>query len=97
MRPSSCRVTPFNTFSGTAVPKEFRSSEFSVFVAPRTVRLVTVIESGKLLGVEALMATAFQPELVIITDCELPGKAPSDQFDAWSQLPLAGFVQLLTT
>jgi hypothetical protein len=54
------------------------------------------MESGKLIGVDGLMATAFQPELVIITDCELPGKTPSDHDDASSQLPLAGFIQEFT-
>jgi hypothetical protein len=39
------------------------------------------------------MATAFQLEFVIITDCELPGKTPSDHDDVLSQLPLAGFIQ----
>ena len=48
------------------------------------------------MGVDGLMATAFHPEFVIITDWELPGKAPSDQFDAWSQLPLDGFIQEFT-
>jgi hypothetical protein len=42
------------------------------------------------------MATAFQPVFVIITDCELPGGTPNDQFDACSQLPLAGFIQEFT-
>ena len=42
------------------------------------------------------MATAFQTEFVIRTDCELSGRTPSDQFDAWSQLPLAGLIQELT-
>jgi hypothetical protein len=49
-----------------------------------------------LIGVEGLMATAFQPEFVIITDCELPGKMPSDHDDTSSHLPLAGFVHELT-
>src|ERR1041385_1483777 len=97
IRPSSCSVRPFNTVNGTVVPKLLRSSTFSVFVAPRIVRLLTVIESGKLVGVEALMATAFQPEFVIITDCELLGKTASDQFDAWSQSLLVGFIQEFTT
>jgi hypothetical protein len=58
--------------------------------------LLTVIESGKLIGVDGLIATAFQPEFVIITDCELSGKVPSDHNDAWSQLPLVGFIQEFT-
>src|SRR5437868_96637 len=95
MRAPSARVRPFNTVSGTAVPAWFRSSVFTVSHAPRIVRLPTVIESGKLVGVDGLMATAFQPEFVISTDCELPGKTPSDHDDAWSQLPLVGFIQLL--
>ena len=45
------------------------------------VRLSTVMEPGKLIGVDALMATAFQPEFVIMTDCELLGRTPSDQFN----------------
>jgi len=60
------------------------------------VRLFTVMEPGKLMGVEGLMATAFQPEFVIITDCELPGRTPSDQFAGWSQLALVGFIQEFT-
>ena len=48
------------------------------------------------MGVDWLIATAFQPEFVIITDCELFGKAPRDQFAAWSQLPLVGFIQEFT-
>jgi hypothetical protein len=58
--------------------------------------LLTVIEAGKFTGVDGLMATAFQPELVIITDCELPGKTPSDHDDASSQLPLVGGIQEFT-
>jgi hypothetical protein len=49
-----------------------------------------------LTGVEGLMATAFQQELVIWTDCELLGRTPSDQEDAWSQLPLVGLIQEFT-
>jgi hypothetical protein len=41
------------------------------------------------------MATAFQPEFVIIIDCELSGQVPSDHDDASFQLPLVGFVQEL--
>ncbi len=48
------------------------------------------------MGVDGLMATAFQLEFEIVTDCELPGKAPSDQDGASSQLPLAGFIQEFT-
>ena len=58
-------------------------------------RLPTVTESGKLLAVDGLMATAFQTELVISTDCELFGRTPSDQADESSQLPLPGFIQLV--
>ncbi len=39
------------------------------------------------------METAFQPGFAITTDCELSGKTPNDQFLAWAQLPLAGFIQ----
>jgi len=67
-----------------------------LFVGAPIVRLLTVMEPGKLIGVEGLMATAFQPEFVISTDCELPGKTPSDQFVMPSQLPLIGFVQEFT-
>jgi hypothetical protein len=49
-----------------------------------------------LIGVEGLIATAFQPALVIIIDCELPGKTPSDHDDASSQAPLAGLIQEFT-
>lgn len=42
------------------------------------------------------MATAFQTEFVIISDCELLGKTPSDQDDALSQLPLPGVIQEFT-
>src|SRR5690348_2819998 len=73
--------SPFSTVSGAAVPTLLRSSEFSVFVAPRIVRLLTVMDAGKLIGVDGLMATAFQTELVIMIDCELSGRMPSDQFD----------------
>jgi len=54
------------------------------------------MESGKLIGVDGLMATALKPELVIMTDCELFGKTPSDQKDVLSQLPLVGFIQEFT-
>src|SRR4051812_44801297 len=54
------------------------------------------MEPGKLVGVDGLMATAFQSEFVIITDCKLPGRALSDHDDASSQSPLAGFIQEFT-
>src|SRR5262245_19217550 len=92
IRPSSARVSPFKTVSGVFVPKKFSSSVFSVFVEPRTVRLATVIEPGKLTGVDGLIPTAFQFEFVIITVCELLGREPSDQLAAASQLPLAGLI-----
>ena len=59
-------------------------------------KLLTVIEFGKLTGVDVLMATAFQLEFVIIPDCELFGKTPSDHDEASSQLPFAGFIQEFT-
>src|SRR5690242_14422581 len=84
----SATVNPFNTLSGTVVPKKFRSSVFLVSNAPRMVKLLTVIEPGKFTGVDALMDTAFQPEFVIMTACELSGRIPKDQFEGTSQLPL---------
>src|ERR1041385_8446725 len=78
------------------MPEKFRSSVFTVFVGPSTARLSMVIAPGKLTGVEGLMATAFQLEFVIITDCELSGEMPSDHDDESSQLPLIGFTQELT-
>src|SRR4051812_39701488 len=84
----SCSRTPLSTVNGTLVPKLFKRSVFSVLVAPRIVRFVTVMAAGKLPGVDGLIATAFQTELVIRTDCELFGRIPSDQFVASSQLPL---------
>jgi hypothetical protein len=54
------------------------------------------MESGKLLGVDESMATAFHPEFAISTDWELSGKAPSDHDDASFQLPLVGFIQEFT-
>ena len=56
-------------------------------------RLPTVTESGKLLAVDGVIATAFQFWLVISTDCELFGRTPSDQYGS-SQKPLVGLVQL---
>src|ERR1044072_2240521 len=63
--------------------------------APRMVRLPMVIEAGELMGVEGLMATAFQPPFVISTDSELFGRIPRDQADESSQLPLVGLVKVL--
>src|SRR3954471_9086700 len=86
----------FSTCNGVVVPEKFRSSVFSVFVEPAIVRPLTVIEPGKLTGVDGLIATPFQPVFVINTDCELLGKAPSDHDDGLSQFPLAGFIHELT-
>jgi hypothetical protein len=33
---------------------------------------------------------------VIITDCELFGRTPCDQFVTWSQLPLTGLIHEFT-
>src|SRR5581483_3052016 len=86
----------FSTCKGVVVPEKFRSNVFWVFVGPSTVRLLTVMEPGKLSGVDGLMATAFQTEFVIITACELLGRTFSDQFVDWSQLPLAGLIHEFT-
>ena len=67
-----------------------------MFVGLRIERLLTDIEPEKLTGVDGLMATAFQPEFVIITDCELPGRTPRDQFAVTSQLPLPALIQEFT-
>jgi len=53
------------------------------------------MEPGELIGVEGLIPTALNPEFVIMTDCELFGKTPSDHDDALSQLPLVGLIQEL--
>ena len=66
------------------------------FVEPRTVRLATVIDPGKLISVDGLIATAFQFEFVIITVRELLGREASDQFAAASQLPLAELIHEFT-
>ena len=60
------------------------------------VRLETVIEPGELAGVNGLMPTAFQLELVMSIDCELSGNTPSDHDDASSHAPLPGFVHEFT-
>jgi hypothetical protein len=67
-----------------------------MFVPPRIVRLFTVIEFEKLIGVVGLIATALKPEFVIMTVCELFGRAAADQLVDWSQLALAGFVHEFT-
>src|SRR3954469_5955916 len=94
--PLGPRLKLVSTCNGVVVPKKFRSSVFMVFVGPSTVRPPTVIAPGKLVGVDGLRATAFQLEFVIITDCVLFGRTPSDQFAGWSQLPLPGLIQEFT-
>lgn len=54
------------------------------------------MDPGKLFGVDASIVTALKPEFVIITDCELFGRTPSDQFAALSQRSLVGFIQEFT-
>ena len=76
LKPESCinkwplgsRLKSLSTCNGGVVPKEFRSSVFKLFVGPPTVRLLTVIDVGKLTGVNGLMATALKPEFVMKTD-----------------------------
>src|SRR6266496_1285651 len=53
------------------------------------------MEAGKFWAALAPMATAFQPELVMYTDCDWFGKAPRDHEDCSSQYPLVGLVQTL--
>ena len=43
-----------------------------------------------------MIATAFHPEFVIMTDCELFGRMPSDHDAESSQLLLVGFIQEFT-
>src|SRR3954463_3295050 len=94
IRAMSCNVTPFNTVKGVAVPTYCSSNVLKVSNAPRTVRLSTVIEAGKLAAVDGVIPTAFQFWFVISTDWELFGRTPSDQYGS-SQKPLLGLVQLL--
>lgn len=68
----------------------------TVFDAPRMARPLTAIAAGELTGVEGFIATALNPEFVIITDCELFGRMPKDQFEGESQLPLPGLVHEFT-
>jgi len=82
--------------SGLPAATKFISSVFALLVGDKIVKLLTVIEPGKLVGVDDWIATALKPEFVIITDCDPFGKMPNDQFDDTSQLPLAGFIQEFT-
>src|SRR5438067_12740580 len=96
IRALSASVIPFNTVSGTSVPTYWRSNVLNVSKAPRTVKLPTTIEAGKLAAVDGVIPTAFQFWFVMNTDCELLGGTPNDHDDASSQKPLVGLVQLLT-
>src|SRR5689334_4502027 len=54
------------------------------------------MDPGKFWAVLAPMATAFQPALVMLTDCDELGKTPSDQFPVFSsQAPLLPLIQAL--
>ena len=54
-----------STCNGVVVPAKFRSKAFTVSGAPRMVRLLTVIEPGKLTGVSGEISTALKPALVM--------------------------------
>src|SRR3954471_8575158 len=66
-----------STFNDLPSPAKLSSNVLRPLVGPATDRLLTVNEAET---VTLSISTALKPAFVIITDCELVGRTPSDQF-----------------